>query len=100
MENLTKKALEQMMSDFDAIQMPRTPFVLKDLVVNTKYTAEQKRAQMVLEMSIAYDNLRLAKINMSLKLIEIKEIKGKSEKSKLERAKLEIELEQTSRAVL
>ena len=97
---MNNKTLEQMYADFDAIQMPRTPYMLKDLVVDTKFTNEQKRAQCVLEMQIAYDNLRLAKIDMSLKQIEIDKIKGKDKKSELEKAKKEIELEQTLRAVL
>jgi hypothetical protein len=51
-------------------------------------------------MSIAYDNLRLAKISMGIKLLDIEAIKGRDERSKLEKTKLEIELEQTQRAVL
>lgn len=100
MTALSKKVLDQLYKDFDAIQMPRSPYMLKDLVVDTKFTPEQKWAQCVLEMQNAYDNLRLANIDMSLKQIEIDKIKGKDKKSELEKAKLNIELEQTQRAVL
>lgn len=89
-----------MYEDFDAIQQPRTPYVLQNMVVGSKFTSEQAWAQCVLEMSIAYDNLRLVRIDMSLKQIEIDKIKGKDMKSTLERTKKQIELEQTQRTVL
>lgn len=100
MKTIPKKLINEMYEAFDHIQQPRTPYVLANMVVGSKFTDEQAYAQCVLEMSIAYDNLRLAKINMSLKQLEIDEIKWKDIKSKLEKTKKEIELEQTQRAVL
>jgi len=97
---VTTKLHKELMEAFDEIQMPRTPFVLENLIVNTKFTDEQKYAQCVLEMSIAYDNLRLAQIDMSIKQIEIDELDDKVEKQRLEKLKKQIELEQTQRAVL
>lgn len=97
---VTTQIHEEMIKAFDEIQMPRTPYQLEELVVNTKFTDEQKYAQCVLEMSIAYDNLRLANIDMSLKQLEIDELDEKIEKQRLEKLKKRIELEQTQRAVL
>jgi hypothetical protein len=99
-KELNKKILNEMLQAFDEIQMPRSPFVLEQLIVKTKFTDEQKYAQCVLEMSIAYDNLRLAQIDMSLKQLEIDELDDKVEKQRLEKLKKQIELEQTQRAVL
>lgn len=89
-----------MMDAFDAIQMPRTPYVLEDLIVNTKFTDEQKYAQCVLELSIAYDNLRLARIDAEMKDIEIAELTWDDKKTQLEKEKKQIELEQLNRARL
>jgi len=97
---VTTELHKELMQAFDEIQMPRTPFVLEELVVNTKFTDEQRYAQCVLEMSIAYDNLRLTQIDMSLKQLEIDELDDKVEKQRLEKLKKQIELEQTQRAVL
>lgn len=97
---VTTELHKELMQAFDEIQMPRTPFVIESLVVNTKFTDEQKYAQCVLEMSIAYDNLRFARIDMSLKQLEIDELDDKVEKQRLEKLKKQIELEQTQRAVL
>jgi len=100
MTKVPKKLLNEMYEAFDHIQQPRTPYILANMVVGSKRTDEQAYAQCVLEMSIAYDNLRLAKIDMSLKQLEIDELKWKDMKTKLERTKKEIELEQSQRAVL
>lgn len=92
-----------MLEAFDHIQQPRTPFALQNMVVWARFTDEQAYAQCVLEMSIAYDNLRLANINMTRKQMDIDDIKKKgklSERDKLDIAEKEIELEQTQRAVL
>jgi hypothetical protein len=70
------------------------------MVVNSKFTEEQQYAQCVLELSIAYDNLRTAECNAELKEIEIFEIKGKTRKAQLQRKLKEIELEQLNRARL
>lgn len=100
MESLNKKILEKMNQAFLEIQMPRTPYVLDKLVVNTKFTEEQKYAQCVLEMSITYDNLRTARCNMELKQIEIDEMTGTDRKTELNKAIKEIELEWFQRTVL
>jgi hypothetical protein len=97
---VTTELHTELMQAFDEIQMPRTPRVLEKLVVNTKFTDEQRYAQCVLEMSIAYDNLRMAQIDMSLKQLEIDELDDKVEKQRLEKLKKQVELEQTQRAVL
>lgn len=96
-----KEKFEEMLEAFDAIQMPRTPYVLEELVVNTKFTEEQKYAQCVLEMQVAYDNLRTAQIHQDIKNLEIAELKKKNDKkSKLEIELKQIELEQNGRAIL
>jgi len=97
---VTTELHKELIEAFNEIQMARTPFVLEQLIVNTKFTDEQKYAQCVLEMQIAYDNLRLAKVDMSLKQLEIDELDDKLEKERLEKLKKRIELEQTQRAVL
>lgn len=97
---VTTELHKEMTDAFNEIQMPRTPFVLEELIVNTKFTDEQKYAQCVLEMSIAYDNLRLAQIDMSLKQLQIDELDDTIEKQRLKKLKKQIELEQTQRAVL
>ena len=97
---VTTELHKELMQAFNEIQMPRTPFVLEELVVNTKFTDEQRYAQCVLEMSIAYDNLRLAQIDMSLKQLQIDELDDNIEKQRLKKLKKQIELEQTQRAVL
>jgi hypothetical protein len=74
METPKGKILKEMLDAFNEIQMPRTPYVLEDLIVNTKHTDQQKYAQCVLELSIAYDNLRVARIDAEIKEIEIEEL--------------------------
>ena len=70
--------MEQLLEDFDAIQMPRSPYMIRDLVVDTKFTPEMKWAQMVLELSIAHDNLKIANVDYRLKEIELEELEEKS----------------------
>jgi hypothetical protein len=92
--------LSELVSAFDEIQMARTPYVLEKMVVGSKFTEEQRYAQCVCELSIAYDNLRTAKCGARLKEIEIEENKEEGEKGELEREKLQIELDQLNRARL
>jgi len=99
-QNVEEKDIKDMIQAFDEIQMPRTPYVLDKMVVNSKFTQEQKYAQCVLELSIAYDNLRTAKCNAELKQIEIDEIDINTRKGELEREIKIIELEQLNRARL
>lgn len=99
-QKIDNKDIEDMLQAFDEIQMPRTPYVLDKMVVNSKFTEEQKYAQCVLEMSIAYDNLRTAKCNAELKQIEIDEIDTSTRKGELEKEIKVIELEQLNRARL
>lgn len=91
---------KEMLQAFDEIQMARPPYVLKNLVVDARFTPEQQYAQCVLELSIAYDNLRLAQCRYEEKEIEIKEIKGKGRKAELQREIKKIEQEQLRRAML
>jgi len=100
MQEPTGNILQQMLDAFNEIQQPRTPYVLEDLVVNTKFTDEQRYAQCVLELSIAYDNLRLARIDAEMKEIEIEELTWSDRKDQLEKEKKQIELEQLNRARL
>ncbi|CAB4135164.1 hypothetical protein UFOVP276_120 [uncultured Caudovirales phage] len=95
-DDKTKQALLQA---FDEIQQPRTPFALEKLVVGNRFTAEQQYAQCVLEMSIAYDNLRLAQLGCQKKELEMQELPN-TPVGKIDRGIKEIELEQTGRAML
>jgi hypothetical protein len=97
---VTTELHKELTDAFNEIQMARPPYVLDKLVVNTKFTDEQKYAQCVLELSIAYDNLRMAQIDMSLKQLQIDELDDTVEKQRLKKLKKQIELEQTQRAVL
>lgn len=90
--------LEKLNQAFLEIQMPRTPYTLEKLIVNTKFTEEQKYAQCVLELSIAYDNLRIAGAKAEIKQLEIDEMKGRDKKTQLEKKIAQVELEQTNRA--
>ena len=99
-EKSRQKTMEDMLQAFDDIQMPRTPYVLEKMVVGSKFTEEQKYAQCVLELSIAYDNLRIAKANAELKEIEIRKLKGTNREDELNRQIKQVELEQLNRARL
>lgn len=92
--------LDEMLQAFDEIQMPRTPFVLKNMVVDSKYTDEQRYAQCVLELSIAYDNLRMAELNVKKKTIEINRLDENDEMDALDIQVKQIEIEQMQRAML
>lgn len=74
--------MDEMIQAFDEIQMPRTPYVLDKMVVGARFTSEQQYAQCVLEMSIAYDNLRLAKVGVEEKDIEIRRLQDKIQEIK------------------
>lgn len=91
---------EELQQAFLEIQIPRTPYALEQLVVHSKFTKEQCYAQCVLEMSIAYDNLRTAKCNAELKEIEISEIDQSTRKGELQATIKKVELEQLNRARL
>lgn len=95
-----EKDITELVQAFDEIQMSRTPYILENMVVNSKFTQEQRYAQCVLELSIAYDNLRLANLHIEQKQIEIDEIKTEGRKGEIEKEIKRIELEQTRRAVL
>lgn len=97
MVELNWKDIAELETAFLEIQQPRTPYVLKDLVVNTKFTPEQKYAQCVLEMQIAYDNLCTAKHNAEIKEIEIKRMWTFTKTQKANKAIKEIELKQLNR---
>ena len=97
---MNKKTIKEMNQAFNEIQMARTPYVIKHMVVYSKFTPEQRYAQCVLEMSIAYDNLRIAMCNQELKQIEINKMKGKSRTVQLNKKIKQVELEQLHRAML
>jgi len=99
-EKIAKKLKDDMIQAFDEIQMPRTPYVLGNMVVGSRFTSEQQYAQCVLELSIAYDNLRTANAHAELKEIEIAKMKSRTRKEVLEREIKIVELEQLNRARL
>jgi len=92
--------IKEMLQAFDEIQMARPPYVLNNLVVGARFTTEQQYAQCVLELSIAYDNLRLAELHVEQKQIEIDSINTEGRKGEIEREIKKIEQEQTKRAML
>ncbi|MDP3989044.1 MAG: glycosyltransferase [bacterium] len=96
----TKLKREEMLKAFDEIQMARPPYVLEKMVVGSKFTEEQRYAQCVLELSITYDNLRIAECNLEIKEIEMDEVDTSTRKGELERKIKQVESEQLRRAVL
>lgn len=98
--NIPPNKLEELNLAFLEIQQARPNYVLENMVVNSKFTNEQQYAQCVLEMSIAYDNLRIAECNVELKKIEIEELNTDNPKDQLNKKIKEVELEQTNRARL
>lgn len=102
--NTATRDLTELLKAFDEIQMPRTPFSLEKFVVGSHFTDQQKYAQCVLELQIAYDNLRLARLHLQEKDIEIAEMqksfKKGNEKIEIQLQIKNIEKEQLSRAVL
>ena len=99
-EYIDDAEMKGMLEAFKEIQMPRTPFELERFVVGPRFTEEQRYAQCVLEMSIAYYNLQSAKLNVEKKDIEIEEIKTPGRKGEIEKELLRLEQEQTKLAML
>ena len=97
MENIN---IKELVSAINEIQMARPPYVLDKFVVNCHHTEEQRYAHCVLELSIAYDNLRRAKLSVEKAEIELKEIRGWGRKAQIEKELKEIDVEQTKRAML
>lgn len=95
-----EKITNELEEAFREMHMARPPYVLERLVVGSKFTPEQQYAQCVLELSIAYDNLRLAEIDCQIKEHEMKDLDGKGVVEDLEKQKKAIELEQTNRAMI
>ena len=93
----------ELLEDFDAIQMARTPEVLRKFVVGAQAMDHpaQGWAQCVLELQIKYDNIRRAKINAELIQIEIDDLEKAGDPKSLLNAKLKrIDLEAQDRAML
>lgn len=94
---------QELLEDFDAIQMARTPEVLKRFVVGAQAMDHpaQGWAQCVLELQIKYDDIRRAKINAELIQLEIDELEKEDTPKSLLNAKLKrIDLEAQDRAML
>lgn len=101
--SLSREEIAVMAKAFLEIQVPRPDYVLKHLVVGCHETLEKQYSQCVLELSIAYDNLRLAQHNVALAELEIKQLSRFSlfsAKRRLQAKIKEIELEKYQRAVL
>jgi hypothetical protein len=94
---------QELLDDFNAIQMARTPEVLKRFVVGAQAIDHpaQGWAQCVLELQIKYDDIRRAKINAELIQMEIEELEAENTPKSLLNAKLKrIDLEAQDRAML
>lgn len=94
---------QELLEDFNAIQMARPPEVLKRFVVGAqaKDHPAQGWAQAVLELQVKYDNIRRAKINAELIQIEIDSLEAENTPTSLLKAKLKrIDLEAQDRAML
>lgn len=94
---------QELLDDFDAIQMARTPEVLKKFVVGAQAMDHpaQGWAQCVLELQIKYDDIRRAKIGGELIQMEIDELEAVGDQKSLLNAKLKrIDLEAQERAML
>ena len=91
---------EAMLEAFDEIQMYRTPFELENFVVGSHHTGEQQYAHCVLELSLAYDSLRIAGLEAQKKKLEIDKIDASDPIGALDREIKGIEQEQLRRAVL
>ena len=93
----------ELLEDFDAIQMARTPEVLRKFVVGAQAMDHpaQGWAQCVLELQIKYDDIRRAKINAELIQIEIDDLEKAGDPKSMLNAKLKrIDLEAQDRAML
>ena len=95
-----QRDLTELKQAFVEIQMPRTPYALEHLVVNARFTTEMKYYQCVLELSSAYDNLRIAELRLEQKQIEVDEIDTKKRTDEIEKEIKKIEMEQTKLAVI
>lgn len=94
---------QELLDDFNAIQMARTPEVLKNFVVGAQAVDHpaQGWAQCVLELQIKYDDIRRAKINRELIELDIDELEKENTPKSLLNAKLRrIDLEAQDRAML
>lgn len=98
--NIPADKLKEMQDAFLEIAQPRPDYVLRNMVVWSRFTEAQQYAQCVLEMSIKYDNLRTAELQVKLKELEVKELDTDDEKDQLNKQIKEIEMEQTNRARL
>lgn len=94
---------QELLDDFDAIQMARTPEVLQRFVVGAQAMDHpaQGWAQCVLELQIKYDDIRRAKITAELIQLEIDELeRDGTAKSRLTAQLKRIDLEAQDRAML
>ncbi len=94
---------QELLDDFNAIQMARTPEVLRKFVVGAQAMDHpaQGWAQCVLELQIKYDDIRRAKVNRELIQLEIDELDLSGDAKSLLNAKLKrIDLEAQDRAML
>jgi hypothetical protein len=99
-KKIPKRDLTKLQQAFIEIQMPRTPFALENFVVNSKFTDQQRYAQCVLELSIAYDNLRTVNLALEKKHLEMDAIDTTSRIGQIDKEMKQIETEQTERAVI
>ncbi len=94
---------QELLDDFNAIQMARTPEVLRKFVVGAQAMDHpaQGWAQCVLELQIKYDDIRRAKVNRELIQLEIDELDLSGDAKSLLNATLKrIDLEAQDRAML
>lgn len=66
--------ITEMQQDFEAIAMPRSAYVLENLVVKTHEHITQQWLQCVLEMRIKYQNIRRGLIQKQIVECEISEL--------------------------
>jgi len=99
-KKIPKRDLTKLQQAFIEIQMPRTPFALENFVVNSKFTDQQRYAQCVLELSIAYDNLRMANLSLEKAKIQMADIDTTTRLGQIDKEIKQIEVEQTERAVV
>ena len=92
--------LDDLKQAFDAVQMPRSAYMLNKLIVDTKYTEEGRYQQCVNELCQLYDTMRIANAKVKLKQLEVNEIDDSTERGRLQKEIKLIELEQTRRAFI
>jgi hypothetical protein len=86
---------------FEAIQQPRSDYVLRHFVVGEKDTQPQAYLQCVLEMQIKYDNIRLALLEREKLTLQIAALGASGTAlDNIEAAIKGIHLEQQERALL